>query len=88
MEKNNKPCYTKQVGNLRLAIWENANNDGKIWHTISLTRRFKGEGNEWREAPTLNGLGDLAQASLAIRLAQKWLCQRQDELMSQEDGAE
>ena len=62
MEKN-RPCYDKRIGSIRVAIWENtseSNGTPKKWHNVSIIRRYK-DGNDWKESPTLNGLGDLAQ---------------------------
>ena len=93
MEKQ-RPCYEKRVGNIRVAIWENvsegtANGNAapRRWHNVALTRRYK-VGTEWKEAPTLNGLGDIAQASLALRLAEQWIAQRQESSVECEDVAE
>ena len=95
MDKN-RPCYEKRVGNIRVAIWENVSDGNPVangnasprrWHNVALTRRYK-VGTEWKEAPTLNGLGDLAQACLALRLAQEWISQRQETGPECEDVAE
>jgi hypothetical protein len=77
MEKN-RPCFEKRVGNIRVAVWENTNDSNgtpKRWHNVSIMRRYK-DGNDWKEVPTLNGLGDLAQAALAVQLAEEWIAQR------------
>lgn len=88
MDKN-RPCYEKRIGSIRVAIWENTNDGNgtsdtnttastpRKWHNVAITRRFK-VGSEWKEAPTLNGLGDLAQAALAVQLAIDWVRQRQE----------
>ena len=95
MEKQ-KPVYEKRVGNIRVAIWENVseanadsngNTSPRRWHNVALTRRYK-VGSEWREAPTLNGLGDLAQATLALWMAEQWINQRQDTSAGCEELAE
>ncbi|MCC7086550.1 MAG: hypothetical protein IT427_16245 [Pirellulales bacterium] len=80
MEKKNRPCYEQRLGNIRVAIWENVNEkDGnnpeqpaRKWYNVAITRRFR-TSDGWKEAPTLNGLGDLAQAASAIRLAEEWI---------------
>ena len=79
MEKN-RPCFEKRVGNIRVAVWENTNDSNgspRKWHNVSIMRRYK-DGNDWKEVPTLNGLGDLAQASLAVQLAEDWIAQRKE----------
>ena len=89
MEKN-RPCYEKRIGSIRVAVWENINDSNgtpKRWHNVSLTRRYK-DGNDWKEAPTLNGLGDLAQAALALQLAIEWISQRQESQPAPEEITE
>jgi len=93
MEKN-RPCYETRLGNIRVAIWENVTegkgNGGssapRRWHNVSLTRRFK-VGNEWKEASTFNGLGDLAQACRALQLAEQWISRRQETSTGSEEPA-
>lgn len=80
MEKQ-RPCYDRRIGNIRVAIWENSSdNNGtlKKWHNVSLTRRYMDGEKNWKDAPTLNGLGDLTQAMLALQLAIDWIKQRQE----------
>jgi hypothetical protein len=89
MEKN-RPCFEKRVGNIRVAVWENMNDSNgtaKRWHNVSIMRRYK-DGNDWKEAPTLNGLGDLAQAALAVQLAEEWIAQRNDSQPAQDEVTE
>jgi hypothetical protein len=76
MEKN-RPVFEKRLGFIRVAVWEN-NNDGVVWHNVSLTRRYK-DGDNWKEVATFNGLGDLAQVAAAVALAQDWIARRQEE---------
>ena len=93
MDKN-RPVYEKRIGNIRVAIWENVS-DGKtadapknIWHNVTIVRRYKDNGGGWKEISSYNGLGDLSQVGTAVWLAQEWLRKRQDELQTQDDGAE
>jgi hypothetical protein len=85
MEKN-RPVFTKNLGFIRLAIWENIN-DGAKWHNVAITRRYK-DGTTWKEAPTFNGLGDLAQVAAAVALAQDWIKRREEETPAEYDTEE
>lgn len=83
--ENNKPIFSRSVGQLRLSVWENLAEGGIPWWNCAITRRWKDSATgEWREAGTLNGLGDLAQAAEAVRLAQNFIVRRQDELLVSE----
>lgn len=89
MEKS-RPCFEKRVGSIRVAVWENtseSNGTPKKWHNAAITRRYR-DGNDWKDAPTLNGLGDLAQAALAVQLAIDWINQRQEGQSAQDEITE
>jgi hypothetical protein len=85
MEKN-RPVFAKNFGFIRLAIWRNVN-DGVTWHNVAITRRYK-DGTNWKEAPTFNGLGDLAQVAAAVALAQDWIAKREEETPAEYDTEE
>ena len=83
MEKQ-RPCYEKRVGSIR--VRNLGKHEPKAWPTATrhervaqhfvdaaITRRHGVE-----RGPDLNGLGDLAQASLALQLAIDWISQRQE----------
>ena len=75
MEKN-KPSYEKRLGNVRVAIWENTTEEGKNWHNVAITRRYKQNG-DWKEAATFSGLGDLALVGECVDVAKSWIAARE-----------
>jgi len=72
-----KPVFEKRLGSIRVAVWENTT-DGKRWHNSSITRRYK-QGDEWKETPTFNGVGDLALVGECVELAKAWIARREEE---------
>ena len=76
-KENNKPVFEKRLGHCRVAIWENSAEEGKRWFNVTVTRRYK-TGDEWKEATTFNGLGDLALASECVNLAKSWITKREE----------
>ena len=75
----NRPCFETRVGPLRVAIWENGTGkDKRPWFNTTVMRRYSQNG-EPRETPSLTGLGDLALAAEAIRVAQAWIRNREQE---------
>jgi len=75
MTEKNRPVHEIRIASIRAAIWRNGNN-GKIWHSVSITRRYREkEGGEWRDSNSFAGLGDLAHVQLAVELAIEWLAQ-------------
>jgi len=82
--ENNKPVYEKRVGHCRLAIWENVTKgkDGrpdKVWHNVTIVRQYKNGNDEWQEAPTFNGLGDLALLAACVELARTWIIRKEEQ---------
>jgi hypothetical protein len=77
MEKS-KPNYEKRLGNIRVAVWENTTADGKRWHNSALTRRYKA-GDDWKEAPTFNGLADLVLAAECVEFAKAWIAGQEEQ---------
>ena len=73
MEKN-KPVYEKRLGSIRLAIWRNTAEEGKNWHNVAITRRYRHQ-DEWKEATTFNGLGDLALVGECVNAAKAWIAE-------------
>jgi hypothetical protein len=83
--ENNKPIFSRSIGHLKISIWENLAEGGAQWWNVSLVRRWKDTATgEYRESGTLNGIGDLALALQAVRLAQRFIVRRQDELLVSE----
>jgi hypothetical protein len=86
MEKEeNRPCFEKRVGAIRLVIFENVGENGKPWHNISITRSYR-VGEEWQEATTFNGEGDLAQVGWVVFSALEWLRTRQNDGANHDHG--
>lgn len=83
MRKNNmekeksRPAYERRLAGVRLAIWENVTEAGKVWFNVSLTRRFKDSSDEWRDASTFNGLQDLLLVQELVTAAKAWISDRE-----------
>lgn len=86
--ETNKPAYEKRLSHIRLAIWENpadgksqdaegnARAPGKVFHNVTISRVYR-IGEVWHEAPTFNGLADLALVAECITLAKAWIAGRE-----------
>jgi len=85
MKNENKPVYEKRIGGVRVAIWENQNGSG-IWHNVSIMRHYK-DGEDWKEASTYNGLGDLALVREAVEVARDWIRRRELDDANNADSA-
>lgn len=69
------PVYDVKAGNIRLAVWENFT-DGKPWYNCTVSRRYK-DGDDWKDANTYTGIGDLAAVKQAVALAIQWIADRE-----------
>lgn len=73
-----EPIQKIKRGSVEAAIWENEN-AGKVWHNVSIHRRYKTDRGEYREAPTY-ALSDLVQVIRVAELAEEWISRRLEEI--------
>jgi hypothetical protein len=78
-EKSKGPIYTKQVGAIRVAVWEAQTASGKNYHNVTITRRYR-DGDTWKDSGTLNGLGDCCTAIEALQQASQFISSRDEEV--------
>ena len=76
-EENPKagPVFQKRLGSVRVAIFRNKNQKGGEWFNTRIVRQYR-QGEQWREAPTFNGLADLALVEEAVRYAKEFINQQ------------
>ncbi len=71
------PVYAINVGHIHLAVFENRSDSGRTWFNSHIVRRYK-DGDQWKDSTSFSGLGDLALAAEAIKLAQKYVTGREN----------
>jgi len=71
-EDRNRPVFEKRLGAIRVAVWANTSPGNETWWNISIVRRYR-DGDDWKEANTFNGLGDLALVKEGVQLAAAWI---------------
>ena len=71
MTTNNKPIETIRIGNIRAAVWENQSEEGRTYHSVSVTRSYK-DGEDWK-GTTVFGRDDLPRVELASRKAYEYI---------------
>lgn len=77
VEVRREPVQKFRRGSVEAAIWENQSGD-RVWHNVTICRRYKTDRGEYREAPTY-ALSDLVQVGRVAELAESWISQRLDE---------
>ena len=69
-----RPAFEARLNHLRATVWENRK-DGATWYTLTVTRRYR-EGEQWKDAHSLNGLADIVLAREALKLAAEFIRSR------------
>lgn len=83
-----RPVYEERLGNIRLAVWANANERGTFFN-VSIVRRYKDADGEFRESHAFTELADLALVAEATRLAREFILQsRSHKGMGQGDATD
>ncbi len=80
-ERRSEPAQKFRRGSVEAAIWENQTGE-RIWHNVTICRRYKTERGEFREAPTY-ALSDLVQVGRVAELAENWISQRLGEFATE-----
>ena len=76
-EENPKPgpVFQKRLGSIRVAVFRNKGQKGSEWFNTRIVRQWR-QGEQFREAPTFNGLADLALVEEAVRYAKEFINQQ------------
>lgn len=61
---NNQPFDTIRVGRIKATVWENENQQGGIFHSVTLARNFRDENNQWQETNTFS-VDDMPRVRMA-----------------------
>lgn len=63
---NNAPVQNLKDGRLQAAIWANQGAESRTFHSVTLTRSYKedGEDGDWKETSQLSGADILRGANL------------------------
>lgn len=72
------PATKFKRGSIEAAVFEN-HKDGKTWHNVSISRRYKNSGGEYRSVNTYS-YADLVQVARIAEQAETWIAARLEEL--------
>jgi hypothetical protein len=72
------PATKFKRGSIEAAVFENSKN-GKTWHNVSISRRYKNSSGEYRTASTY-AFADLVQVARIAEQAEAWIAARLEEL--------
>ncbi|MCR4369436.1 MAG: hypothetical protein NUV67_06030 [archaeon] len=73
-----KPVAKFNAGNVKVAVWENAGKEGRVFHSISLEKVYKEkDSNEWKSTHSLKP-NELPKAILALQKAYEFISLREN----------
>lgn len=75
-ETNRPPVYAKKVGNVRVCVWANGD-EQRTFFNVTIGRTYR-DGEQFKESNSLNGLGDVACLTEALRHVADWLSDSDD----------
>jgi hypothetical protein len=81
MAKNGKkaasPAMSKRLGQIRVTVWRNESDEGKVFFNTTCVRRYA-EGSEWKDVTSFTGLGDVTLAIEALHIAKDFIAQQEE----------
>ena len=82
---NNQPFDTIRIGRIKATIWENENDQGGIFHSVTLVRNYRDENNQWQETNSFS-VDDMPRIRMATDRAFDSIYARQQELYQRKAG--
>lgn len=70
-EPKNQPAFVVRIRNIRGAIWQNTDNGGQVYFTVTLSRFYR-DGDGWRTSSSL-GRDDLLIAAKVLDQCHTWI---------------
>lgn len=70
-----KPIQEFKDFPLSVAIWEQTNNEGRKYYSVSSYKSYKNADGEWKQTNSLIGNESLRMSAL-MRLAHEWIIQQ------------
>ena len=77
-QEKHGPATKFKRGSIEAAVFENSK-DGKTWHNVAISRRYKSSSGEYRAASTY-AYPDLVQVARIAEQAEAWIAARLEEL--------
>ncbi len=78
-KRGTRPVYAKKIGAVKMAVWENQSDEGRVFFNVTIGRVFR-DGEEWKETNSMNGLADLAALKEGLIYVGEFISRREDEL--------
>ena len=68
----NKPAHSIRYGNVKATIWPNESEDNGTFYSVTLTRSWRDEKQEWHDSQSFN-FKDLPHLAKAVNDAHSWI---------------
>jgi hypothetical protein len=70
------PAHKVQRGVLKVTIWRNKSDEGRIWYSCIPSRGYKKDDSPWKETDSLNA-DDLLPMAKLLSEADSWIANQQ-----------
>lgn len=71
----NRPTHTIRLGRINAAIWANQNGQKDVRFNVTITRRYRDDGDHWKDTTSF-GRDDLPIVSKVADMAYEWIWNR------------
>jgi len=61
-----KPVHQVRFGNVKVAVWANQSQDGRIFHSFDLRRSYRDQNGDWIEQKISLNLNEIAKVKGAL----------------------
>ena len=78
-KERNRPLVKWTRGSVQAGVFENRGKDGRVWHNVSIIRRYKAADGSYRDASTY-AVADLVQVVKLAEQAEAWIAERMTQL--------
>jgi hypothetical protein len=76
---DNQPFETIRIGRIKATIWENENEQGRTYHSVTLARNYRDEDGQWQETNSFS-VDDMPRLRMASDRAFDSIYARQQQL--------
>lgn len=72
-----RPAFKLKDGLIVATIWENTTNEGRIFHSVSISRSYQDGNGAWKETASFTG-ADALRAGNLLQQAYNWTLSAKD----------
>lgn len=82
-----KPAFKLRDGLIVATVWENTTNEGRVFHSVSISRSYQDSHGTWKETASFTG-ADALRAGNLLQQAYNWTLSAKDRAAADDEGAQ